>query len=85
MILPDMEHLCSVLGIILLALAPLLLEGAPPGAVDGNIRQFYMYRLDITKINSPALRASGIIHNAYIFKRIKLQICPICHYLDTSR
>ena len=37
MVLSDMEHLCSVLGIILLALALLLLEGAPPGAVDGNI------------------------------------------------
>ena len=38
MVLPDMEYWCSVLGIILLALAPLLLEGAPPGAVDGNKR-----------------------------------------------
>ena len=50
MFLPDMEHWCSVLGIILLpllVLAPLLLEGAPQGAVDGNKRQFYMYRLDL--------------------------------------
>ena len=37
MVLLDMEHWFSVFGIILLALTPLLLEGAPQGKVDGNI------------------------------------------------